>query len=75
MGMIGLLDWVPFVGPKIKAPLLMKIAKTIGFVAQPNIFSNREIVPEVKGILSAREVAELKLDDVDWREDESAPRG
>jgi len=57
IGLIGLLDWLPFIGPRIKAPLIMKLAKTVGFVAQPNILSHREIVPEIKGILSAPDVA------------------
>jgi lipid-A-disaccharide synthase len=58
MGIIGLLDWLPVIGPKIKAPLIRKLAKTVGFVAQPNILVGREIVPEIKGVLKPESVAE-----------------
>jgi glycosyltransferase involved in cell wall biosynthesis len=58
MGIIGLLDWLPIIGPRLKAPLIMKIAAHVGWVSQPNILADREIVPEIKGILTANDVAE-----------------
>jgi glycosyltransferase involved in cell wall biosynthesis len=57
MGIIGLLDWLPVVGPRIKAPLIRKIARSVGWVAQPNILMNREVVPEIRGVLNAADVA------------------
>ncbi|GEM_PF-42360 len=58
MGIIGLLDWLPLIGHRIKAPLIMKLSRTVGFVAQPNILVGREIVPEIKGVLKPEGVAE-----------------
>ncbi|MDQ7824159.1 MAG: glycosyltransferase [Candidatus Eremiobacteraeota bacterium] len=57
IGIVGLLDWLPLLGRLLKAPLIRRIAKTLGAVAQPNILARREIVPEIKGVLEARQVA------------------
>lgn len=62
IGVIGLLDWLPWLGPRIKGPILMKMAETFGWVAQPNILANREVVPEIKGILDADDVSRRILE-------------
>lgn len=58
IGVVGLLDWLPVIGPRIKAPILIEMSKTFGFVAQPNIIVNREVVPEIKGVLNALDVSQ-----------------
>lgn len=57
IGVIGLLDWIPWIGPAIKGKAILKIAEKFGFVAQPNILAEREVVPEVRGIVTPQEVA------------------
>ncbi|MGV8125496.1 MAG: glycosyltransferase [Candidatus Xenobiia bacterium LiM19] len=58
MGIIGLLDWLPLIGPRIKAPLIRSLARNVGLVAQPNILAGKEVVPEIKGVLRAESVAD-----------------
>ncbi len=57
-GLVGLLDWIPVVGRSLKGMLIAKAARRFGFAAQPNILSGREIVPELKGVLSPEDVAD-----------------
>lgn len=57
IGLVGLLDWLPILGPRIKGPILRKMAETFGYFSQPNIMAGKEVVPEIKGILKAPEVA------------------
>ena len=57
IGVIGLLDWFPVIGPRIKGRILMSMSRKFGWVAQPNIMVNREIVPEIRGILNVQDVA------------------
>jgi hypothetical protein len=45
-GIIGLLDYVPFVGKKIKRGIFKLLVSKIGFFALPNIIANRQIIPE-----------------------------
>lgn len=60
-GIVGLLDWIPVIGPSLKGKLIYGAARKFGFTAQPNILAEREIVPEMKGILTPEGVAE-KID-------------
>lgn len=55
-GIIGLLDLIPFVGKFIKGKILLTIADKFGFTAQPNILAEKEIVPEMMGILTPEQV-------------------
>ncbi|MBI2267119.1 MAG: hypothetical protein HYU64_18490 [Armatimonadetes bacterium] len=70
IGIVGLLNWIPFVGRPLKRYLVRQIAKRFGYVAQPNIYAQAPIVPELKGNLSAEDVANealLLLSDKDVR--------
>ncbi|MBE0477719.1 hypothetical protein IBX65_01185 [Candidatus Aerophobetes bacterium] len=59
--MDGLAGWagkMPFLGKIIKRGVVKIYGKKLGFVAQPNIFAQEEIVPEVKGIIQPQDVAD-----------------
>ncbi|MCL5036607.1 MAG: hypothetical protein M1269_05745 [Chloroflexi bacterium] len=56
-GIIGLLDYIPAVGPYIKGRILLKIAGKFGFMAQPNILAGEEIVPEMMGTIYPIDIA------------------
>ena len=57
-GIVGLLDYLPFLGPFIKGRILLYAVKKMTFLALPNILANREIVPEIKDILTPEMVAD-----------------
>ncbi len=58
-GLVGLLDYLPWgLGKPLKRRLILKMAKKRRFFAIPNILANKEIVPELVGKFSERELAE-----------------
>lgn len=57
-GLVGLLDWVPLIGRKLKGLIILKAARTFGFTAQPNILAGKEIVPELRGVISPEGAAD-----------------
>lgn len=56
-GPLGLLDYIPFFGSKIKGQLLLWFANKPGHLALPNILAKRELVPELKDFLTPEMVA------------------
>jgi lipid-A-disaccharide synthase len=61
IGIVGLLDWIPGFGRFVKGFFLPRMVARMGYVAQPNILAGREVVPELKGIISPRMVGERVL--------------
>lgn len=58
VGVAGWLKWFPVIGPLIKRLVILnKLKNWNAFVAQPNIIARKEIVPEIKGVITAEEVA------------------
>ncbi|MDQ7825474.1 MAG: glycosyltransferase [Candidatus Eremiobacteraeota bacterium] len=58
-GIVGLLDAIPLLGPKIKAFALRRMAEQFtGWVSLPNMLACREVVPEYIGVMKASQVAE-----------------
>lgn len=58
VGIIGWLRWLPILGPVLKRFIVsMRLRNWNAYVAQPNIIAGEEIVPEVKGVITASQVA------------------
>ena len=57
-GVAGYLNRVPLVGPPLKKMLVRAAERRFRFVTQPNIDADREVVPEMRGILHPDEVGE-----------------
>jgi len=57
-GVAGYLNLVPIVGPPLKTMIVRAAERRFRFLTQPNIDADREIVPEMRGILAPDEVAE-----------------
>ncbi|MBI2251158.1 MAG: hypothetical protein HYU63_00055 [Armatimonadetes bacterium] len=57
IGLIGALDYLGNFGKYIKSIFLKKIAQNFGFISQPNILAQKEIVPEMMKELTPEEVA------------------
>lgn len=61
-GVLGLLDFIPWVGSKLKGRLLWHLMHDrVPLVAQPNILAGREVVPELKALLTPGDVARRVL--------------
>ncbi|MBQ7567944.1 hypothetical protein IJT17_03985 [bacterium] len=60
-GLIGLLDFLPWIGLRLKRLLVTRFAKPSRLYALPNILAQRQIVPEMVGVLSAESVAQETL--------------
>ncbi|HEY4000451.1 MAG TPA: hypothetical protein VGO93_16375, partial [Candidatus Xenobia bacterium] len=58
VGLVGLLDYLPGVGRMVKGFFLPRMVARMGYVAQPNILAGHEVVPEVRGVLTAAMVGE-----------------
>lgn len=62
VGLIGWLRWLPLIGPLLKRTIILwRLRNWNAYVAQPNILAGEEIVPEIKGIITASAVAEAIL--------------
>lgn len=57
-GLLGLLDPKVFPIGLLKKRLVLKMNDRIKYVALPNIISERKIVPEIRGIIEPRDVAD-----------------
>jgi len=56
-GLAGLVEGLPIVGSLIKRQMVKHYSKSIKFAAIPNIRADREIVPEIRGIIEPADVA------------------
>ena len=56
-GVAGYLHLVPLVGRPLKSMIVRAAEKRFRFVTQPNIDADREIVPEMRGVLHPDDVA------------------
>ena len=56
-GLAGLVRGVPLFGSSIKRWIVKWCAKRIKFTAIPNIRAGREIIPEIRGVIEAEDVA------------------
>lgn len=56
-GLAGLVGGLPVVGSLIKRQMVKQYSKRIKFAAIPNIRADREIVPEIRGIIGSADVA------------------
>ena len=56
-GLAGLVGGVPLFGSSIKRWVVKWCAKRIKFTAIPNIRAGREIIPEIRGVIEAEDVA------------------
>ncbi len=56
-GLAGLVGGLPIIGPLIKRQMVKQYSKRIKFAAIPNIRAEREIVPEIRGIIEPADVA------------------
>ncbi len=57
-GLPGLIGGVPFVGAWVKRRAIQRLAARIGFAALPNRRAGSSIVPEVRGVLTAADIAD-----------------
>lgn len=62
IGIIGWLDWLGPLGKAIKRPFIKRIADKSGFLSQPNLLAQKEVVPELKGVLTPEQVADCALE-------------
>ena len=58
VGLVGLLDWIPFFGKAIKGKLILQLGKNFGFVSQPNILAKEEVVPEMLEVLTPEKISD-----------------
>ena len=56
-GLAGLIGNVPFMGTSIKRWLIKRYNKNVKFTAAPNIYAGEKVVPEVRGVIQAKDVA------------------
>lgn len=56
-GLAGYLHRVPVIGVPVKKWLAPRILRRFRFVAQPNIDAGRQLVPELRGMLTAADIA------------------
>ena len=56
-GLAGLVGGLPIIGSLIKRQMVKQYSKRIKFAAIPNIRAEREIVPEIRGIIEPADVA------------------
>lgn len=56
-GVAGYLNRVPIVGPPLKTMIVRAAERRFRFLTQPNIDADREIVPEMRGILQPDEIS------------------
>jgi len=56
-GLAGLVGGLPLFGPCIKRWIVRWHSKRIKFTAIPNIRAGREIVPEIRGVIEAEDIA------------------
>ena len=56
-GLAGLVGGVPLFGSSIKRWIVRGCAKRIKFTAIPNIRAGREVIPEIRGVIEAEDVA------------------
>ena len=61
LGPLALLDWLPG-GEHLKARILRGKKGNLGFVSQPNILANEELMPEMVDILTPGEVASRAIE-------------
>lgn len=57
-GLLGMLDFIPWLGKRLKKWLVVRFAKRSKLYALPNILAQRKIVPELVDILRASSVAQ-----------------
>jgi hypothetical protein len=56
------LNRIPLIGKQLKIALLRRYYRRLQFLAFPNRLKKKEIVPEIRGILTARKVADALID-------------
>jgi len=56
-GLAGLVGGLPIIGSLIKRQMVKQYSKRIKFAAIPNIRAEREIVPEIRGIIEPADIA------------------
>lgn len=56
-GPAGLIGQIPVLGPAVKKIIIPRIEKKRDFIALPNITAEKEIVPEVRGVLTPDDLA------------------
>jgi lipid-A-disaccharide synthase len=65
-GILSFIDYIPLMGRRLKRWAALRYARSVRFTALPNIKAGREIVPEVRGVLTyaqtAQEVISLLFD-------------
>lgn len=60
-GLLGLLDFIPWLGPRLKKWLVVRFAKRSKLYALPNILAQKKIVPELVDILHPSQVADAAV--------------
>ena len=61
-GLLTYIDRIPFLGPKLKASVVLGVAKRFVYHTQPNIDAGEEIVRELHGTLTPGRVARVALE-------------
>ncbi len=61
-GLLTYIDRIPFLGPKLKAGVVLGVAKRFVYHTQPNIDAGEEIVRELHGTLTPGRVARVALE-------------
>ncbi|MEA1964963.1 MAG: hypothetical protein U9O41_07565 [Candidatus Aerophobetes bacterium] len=61
-GLPGLIGSVPLVGTSIKRLIVRKYNKNVKFTAAPNRYAGKKIVPEVRGVVQAEDVAKEAIE-------------
>ncbi len=57
-GIANFVEYIPYFGPLFKKKLVYNYLRNREFLALPNIIENRELVDEVRGVLTFRDVGE-----------------
>jgi len=56
-GLAGLVENIPLVGTSIKRWIVGRYSKNVKFTAAPNRYAGKKIVPEIRGVIQAEDVA------------------
>ena len=58
-GVLAVLKWIPLVGRPILKKAAIAYTRGFRFAALPNIYQNREIVPELFGVIKTDDITNL----------------
>jgi lipid-A-disaccharide synthase len=75
VGILSILKWTPLLGKPILKKALVAYNKRIKYTALPNIYTDSEIVPELRGVLKTGDITEKIAKILEAKEDEKIRDG